>query len=126
MAFLMFSSLAGNDVSFSNADLPENSTTLNISVGLRFSTKLRIRFLDISSGLPCIEPDTSTMNMYSRGGMSLSRTRCGGCTIIRKKFSSLPSYSITPDSISFPCSEKFTIKSLLPPFFSVLFSCRAT
>ena len=46
--------------------------------------------LAVSSGKPDIEPDTSTTNTYSRGGMSDAAGRAGGCAMTRKKPSSSP------------------------------------
>ncbi len=56
----------------------------------------------MSSGKPCIDPDTSTMKMYSRPGMSAGATRFGGCIMSRKKFSLFPSIQKEPglDSVA--------------------------
>ena len=69
---------------------------LNVLIPLARSP---ISFFAVSSGNPCIDPDTSSTKMYSRGGMSDAATRAGGCAITRKKFSSWPWKSRTPDAI---------------------------
>ena len=85
--------------------LPENSSTLKLSLGFRLPISSRSSTLDVSSGKPCIEPEMSTTKMYSRGLIRLAGTCLGGSTIARKKFSSLPRNSITPDSMRSPASR---------------------
>ena len=86
-------------------DPPEKRRTLNRSVGLRFPIRLAMSFFEISSGNPCMDPDTSTMKMYSRPGMSAFAIRFGGCIMRRKKFSLFPSKSRSPDWILSPSSR---------------------
>ena len=43
-------------------------------------------------GKPFIEPETSMMKTYSRGGTATEAKRCGGSTMHRKTFSSWPWY----------------------------------
>ena len=73
MALAMFSWVAGSDSSAMTDDPPEKRRTLNRSVGRRFPIRLFRSFFEISSGNPCMDPDTSTMKIYSRPGMSALR-----------------------------------------------------
>jgi hypothetical protein len=101
----MLARVAGTDLGASNRLLPENSSTLKVSLGLRPPTSSRNMALDVSSGKPCMEPEMSTTKMYSRGLIAAGSTWRGGCTIARKKFSSGPRYSITPDCTASPASR---------------------
>ncbi len=40
--------------------------------------------LAVSSGKPCIDPDTSSRKMYSRGGICAAVGRCGGSIMSAK------------------------------------------
>ncbi|MBA7587765.1 hypothetical protein ES708_29806 [subsurface metagenome] len=102
IAFAIFSSFAGTDSSENRFEQPAKSRTLNLSFGLRFLSRFFISCLETSKGNPCIEPETSTMKINSRGGISSGITFFGGCTIARKKFPFSPSYNISPDSILSP------------------------
>src|SRR4030066_2205132 len=94
---------------------PANKRTLNLSVGLRFPIRSRRSFLDISKGKPYMEPETSTINIYSLGGIRLRLTLLGGWNITRKKFSFSPSNRSNPDWTLPPASWYFRIKSRFPP-----------
>ena len=118
MAWLMFGGVAGTDCLDITDDPPANSRTLNLSVGLRLPMRSLRSFLDMLRGKPCMEPETSTMNMYSRGGICTSLTRFGGCSMSRKKFSSFPSNRRSPVLILPPASLYFSRKSRLAPYFS--------
>src|SRR5512147_39325 len=78
MARRMFSEVAGRDCSDIKEEPPENRSTLNLSVGRRFPIRSLRSFLEISNGKPYIDPETSTIKIYSRGGIWLTLTRFGG------------------------------------------------
>ena len=73
----MFSALAGTDCGDIRCEVPENSSTLKVSVGLSRPIRSRSSSFAVSSGKPVIEPETSTTKMYSRGGTSDAATRAG-------------------------------------------------
>ena len=73
----MFSGVAGSERGAIKREAPENRTTLKLSVGRRPPMRSRISVLAVSSGKPCIEPDTSSTKMYSRGGIGAGVHRGG-------------------------------------------------
>ena len=90
MACSMLARLAGTEVGLRKRLLPENSSTLKLSLGRRLPISSRSRALEVSSGKPCMEPEMSTTKMYSRGLMVCAAICLGGSTMARKKFSPLP------------------------------------
>ena len=88
---LMFSGVAGKERSERMEEPPAKSTTLKRSIGRRDPIRSLSKDFERSSGNPFMDPETSTTKMYSLGGICSARTRFGGWTMNRKKFSSLPS-----------------------------------
>ena len=63
-----------------------------------------------------MDPETSSTNTYSRGGMASGRTRAGGSRVARNHPSpSSPGKSSTPDSTASPASRQRSTTSLFPP-----------
>ena len=104
MACRMFSAVAGTDFGAMETAVSENRIRLNWSESLRLPTRFPMSSFAVSRGYPNMEPDTSSTNMYSRGGISSALTRSGGCTISMKKFSFSPVFSMSPQFISCPVS----------------------
>ncbi len=99
MARSMLARVAGTGRSLSIWLLPENSSTLKVSVGRRWPIRLRSSTLAVLSGWPCIEPEMSTTNTYSRGLICAVVIARGGSTTARKKFS-WPAASALPSNSS--------------------------
>ena len=55
--------VAGTDWGLRKRLLPENSSTLKVSLGRSLPISSRIKVLAVSSGKPCIEPEISTTKM---------------------------------------------------------------
>ena len=79
--------VAGRLLGLSSPLWPAKVRMLNVSLGLRPPSRSRISCLEVSSGNPRIEPETSTMKTNSRAGIWAGVTRLGGCIIVKKKFS---------------------------------------
>ena len=73
--------VAGTETGENVSEPSANTTTLNVSEGRRTFARSPISFFAVSSGKPCIDPDTSSTKMYSRGGTSSAATTCGGSAI---------------------------------------------
>ncbi|MNT42146.1 hypothetical protein D3C72_1785460 [compost metagenome] len=59
----MLARVAGTDCGDSILLLPENSSTLKVSLGRRPPIRRSSTVLAVSSGKPCIEPEMSTTKM---------------------------------------------------------------
>ena len=59
----MLPCVAGTDFGLRKRLLPENSSTLKVSLGRRLPISSRSSALAVSSGKPCIEPEMSTTKM---------------------------------------------------------------
>ena len=73
---------------------------LKISVCFKSPNKFLSNDFVTSIGNPIIDPETSTIKIYSLGGIFSVITFFGGSIISEKKFSSFPSYNNNPGSIS--------------------------
>ena len=74
----MFAGVAATDAGDITDDPPEKRITLNLSDGCRSLMRSFNRALDVFKGNPFMEPDMSTTNIYSLGGISFVRTQSGG------------------------------------------------
>ena len=70
IAFEMFPCVAGRERSDMIDDPPAKRSTLNTSEERRLLIRSLRSFFDVSRGNPCIEPEISTIKIYSRPGIS--------------------------------------------------------
>ena len=84
---------------------PENSNTLKLSSARKPATSSAISSFAVSSGKPCMEPETSRTNTYSRGGRTAGMHPRGRLQHEQEVFLLAPSNSNRPLSGCAPVSR---------------------